>query len=104
MLSPIAADAITLGEYEAKLEKYKKDAADNKSAINKTESEINSANNQINNLKRELIQLGKEIEELSDEIEDYKDKIEDKLIQSRQVLEYLQLSTGENMFIEYIFD
>ena len=101
---PNKVDAITLGEYEAKLAKYKQDAEDNMSAINKTESEINSANKQINNLKNELIQLGNEIEELSDEIEAYNQKIEDKLLQSRQVLEYLQLSTGENMFIEYIFD
>ncbi|MBO5376285.1 MAG: peptidoglycan DD-metalloendopeptidase family protein [Bacilli bacterium] len=101
---PIQADAITLGEYEAKLEKYKKDAYDNKTAINKTESEINSANKEINNLKNELLQLGNEIKELTNEIDDYKKKIEEKLIQSRQVLEYLQLSTGENMFIEYIFD
>lgn len=101
---PVKADAITLGEYEAKLAKYKQEAEDNMNAINKTDSEISSANKQINNLKNELIQLGNEIEDLNEEIEEYNQKIEDKLIQSRQVLEYLQLSTGENMFLEYIFD
>ena len=102
--TPTKVDAITLGEYEAKLNKYIKELEDNKKAINKTQSEIVSANNQINNLKSEMIQLGSEIENLNLEIDEYNQKIKDKLAQSKQIIEYMQLSSGENAYLEYVFN
>jgi len=104
LFSPIDVSAITLGEYEAKLNKYIKEAEENKNAINKTQSEIVSANNQINNLKNEMIQLGNEIQVLNSEIDDYNQKIKDKLLQSKQIIEYMQLSSGENAYLEYVFN
>lgn len=106
VISPVNVDAatITLGEYEAKLAKYKQEYANNKNAINKTESEISSANKEIENLKKEVIALSDEIDELKNEIDDYNQKIKDKLAQSKQIVEYMQLSSGENAYLEYVFN
>lgn len=103
IFAPIQGFAITLGEYEAQLAKHKKDAENNKNAINKTESEINAANREINNLKNEMAKLGDEIKTLNEEIEEYNDKIKSKLMQSKQIIEYMQLSSGENVYLEYVF-
>ncbi len=103
-LLPSGAYAITLGEYEQKLNKYETDAKNNQNAINRTESEINSANREIDNLKQEMIDLSKEIVKLDEEIKEYNQKIKDKILQSRQLLEYLQLSSGENAYLNYVFE
>lgn len=103
-LLPSGAYAITLAEYEEKLNKYETDAKANQSAINRTDAEINAANKEIENLKQEMIDLSKEIVKLAEEIKDYNQKIKDKILQSRQLLEYLQLSSGENAYLNYVFE
>lgn len=101
---PKEVNAITLGEYENKVAMYKKEAAENQAAINKTQSEINSTNGEISNLKNEMVKLSNEVSKLNAEIENYNLKIQDKLIESKQILEYMQLSEGKNIYLEYIFD
>jgi len=101
---PINVEAITLKEYEDKVAQYKKEAQENQNAINKTQSEINSTNNYINSLKNEMVKISNEVSDLNAEIEKYNVMIQDKLLQSKQILEYMQLSDGENLYLEYIFN
>lgn len=100
---PLSTSATTLGEYEKKLENYKKQQQENNAAINRTQNEINSANGQINNLKSEMISIVDEVKKLNEEVETYNKQIQDKLNESKQVIEYLQLSSGENAYLNYIF-
>lgn len=100
---PIKADAITLAEYEANVAKYKKEVEDNKKNLNLTQSEIDKANKQIEALKAETATLIDEVKVLHEEVEEYNDKIKDKLLQSKQIIEYMQLSNGENVYLEYVF-
>ena len=53
MITPLTVKGITLGEYESKLASYKKQAQDNKNAINNTQFNIDKANKEIENLKSE---------------------------------------------------
>ncbi len=101
--TPIEGMAITLGEYEQKLADYKRQAQENQDALNLTQSEITAANKQIANLQSEMVALIEEVKELNREIEDYNGKIKDKLMQSKQIIEYMQLSSGENVYLEYVF-
>lgn len=103
MITPLTVKGITLGEYESKLASYKKQAQDNKNAINNTQFNIDKANKEIENLKSELIQLGNEIGKLNEEIENYNEKIKNKMLESQQILEHLQLASNNNVYIEYIF-
>lgn len=101
--APLQGHAITLGEYEQKLAEYKKEAQENKDSLNLTQQQINSANNEIKQLETERSQLIEEVKKLNTEIEEYNNKIKDKLEESKQIIEYLQLSSGENVYLEYVF-
>ena len=101
---PTRVYAITLGEYEEKLRKYEQDAKNNEASMNRTTSEIKAANEEIERLKQEVVTLNREIVTLTEEIKEYNKEIKDKVLQSRQLLEYLQLSSGENAHLNYIFE
>lgn len=98
-----AASNKTLGYYEQMLAKYKKEAEETKKAIAKTESDIKSSKNKIENLKNETLALTDEIKKLNEEIDYYKESISDKLTESKQILEYLQLTSGNNVYLDYVF-
>ena len=98
-----AANKNTLGYYEEKLAEAKQEAANNNSAINKTQSEINASKAEIERLKQETLALTDEVKKLSDEIDEYNNKIRDKLLESKQLLEYLQLAGGKNVYLDYVF-
>lgn len=98
-----AARKDTLGYYEEKLAEYKSEARANQQAINKTESEINSSRNRVSSLTNETLALADEVKKLTEEIENYETDIKKKLDQSKQILEYMQLSSGRNVYLDYIF-
>ncbi len=98
-----AASNRTLGYYEQMVAKYKKEYEDNQKAINKTQSEINSTKNRIESLKNETLSLSKEIVKLNEEIASYKEEIKDKLTESKQILEFMQISSGRNVYLDYVF-
>ena len=75
---PYNTKAITLGEYEAVLQKYIDQANANQAAINKTEAQIKETNNEIANIKTEMTNLAAEIEKLNQEIVEYNEKIKEK--------------------------
>lgn len=97
-------EAKTLQDYYnelADLEKKYKDAQNNKkltqSEINKLNSEITTVNKNITITKSEIATAEKDI------IQSEKD-IETKKEESNEFLKFLQLSTGENTYLEYLFD
>ncbi len=100
---PSQVDAITLAEYEKKLKEYKDQQAENQASINQTQGQINSANANINGIKKELVNMGKEIEKLEKDVVKYKEEIEKKDAEIKKLVEYLQLSGGENVYLEYAF-
>lgn len=106
MLSPIgnvSAARKTLSYYEQLVEKYEQEARDNKNAIKKTEEEIAYSKNRIEELKKETLQLSDEIKKLNQEIDEYEEDIKDKLAESKQVLEYMQIVSGKNIYLDYVF-
>ncbi len=97
------ASGETLGYYEEKLNQFKAEAAANTAAINKTQSEINEANNRIAALRAESDALILEVQKLTEEIEINQESIRDKLFESKQILEYLEVSSGKNVYLDYVF-
>ena len=73
----VAANKNTLGYYEEKLKEAKQEAANNQSAINKTQGEINASKAEIERLKQETLDLTAEVKKLSDEIDEYNNKREE---------------------------
>ena len=103
VLIPYGTNAITLGEYEAKLQKFIDEANANQAAINKTQAEITATNNEIANIKVEMKNLSDEIIKLKQEIVEYNEEIKEKSLQTKEIFEYFQMSKGENKYYEYIF-
>ncbi len=100
---PVKTQAVTLKEYEDALNRYINEANKNKQAINKTNAEIKAAEKRIADLKAEVIILTKEVGKLDEEINEYSNTIKDKILQSKAIIEYMQLKTNENMYVDFLF-
>ena len=101
---PINVKAITLGDYKKKLAEYKAAYEENQRQIKKTQSEINSTNNKISSMKKEMISLSSEISKLKDDVIKYNEEIEKKELETKKLIEYMQLSGGQNLYLEYAFE
>jgi len=102
-VAPIKVGAATLGEYEKIVADYQAEVNRIQSSIAKTEEEIKTAQNQIEEIKKETNRLLDEIKKLNAEIAEANEEIKTKSLQTKQLFEYLQLSSGENVYLEYIF-
>lgn len=72
--------------------------------ISNIEGQIDYDNATIRNLKSEITKMGEEVVVLQQEIADANVEIEDKKEETKQLFAYLQLSQGDNIYLEYIFD
>lgn len=105
MLIPTSkVEAKTLQDYYndlADLEKKYNDAQNNKkltqSEINKLNADITEINNNIGKTKIEIATAEKDIEESEK-------NIAEKREETNEFLKFLQLSSGENTYLEYLFD
>ncbi len=100
----VHADNETLLDYKNLLKKYQDQYASTQSSINKTETEIKEANQEIADIKQEMIDMAAEISVLKDDITSYKEEIKEKELETKKLVEYLQLSSGANLYLEYAFD
>lgn len=103
-LIPTTAKATTLADYRKLLNQYKAELAESQASINKTEAEIKETNKEIDNLKEEMISMGSELSVLKDDIIKYEEEIAAKELETKKLVEYLQLSGGENVYLEYAFN
>ncbi len=100
---PYNSSAITLGEYEQKLQQYIDQYNKNQAALNKTEEEIKQTNNEIANIKTEIQNLSNEIEKINNDIIEYNEEIKEKSLQTKEIFQYFQMANGENVYLEYVF-
>lgn len=84
----------------AKLKEQQRIANSNKKL---NQDEMNKLNNDIYNIDISIKQTEKEIKTSLEDIEKSKEKIEEKKEETNSLLEFLQLSTSENIYLEYIF-
>lgn len=104
LLLPLTIDAKTLGELKSELASYKAEYSSNQNKQKSAQSEISSdkqsivnKQNEISDNQQKVIDATNESAELTKQIEDSKDEL-DKL------MEAYQLSSGDNLYLEYIFD
>ena len=104
-LSVNAAEQIRIRDLKEKLAEEQRKYNENQSKINMTQDEINSKNNKIATLKDEMVTISKEVDKLKQEIEKYKVEIKDKVIESRSLIDQLQVNQGNNnLYYDYIFN
>lgn len=69
-----------------------------------TEEQIKSLNNEISSITTQIATIREEIEKAEKDIEDSKQKIDDKKIETDGLIQFLQVSNGGNIYLEYLFD
>lgn len=78
----------------------------NKNKNNKelTESQIKQLNNEISNISATIEKTREEIKQAEKDIENSKIEIENKKVETDGLIQFLQVSNGGNIYLEYLFD
>lgn len=101
---PINVEAKTLQDLYNQLAKLQAEYSANKNTRDLTQSEINKLNSEINNISASIEKTRKEINQAEIDIQNSKKKIEEKKVETDGMIQFLQVSNGGNIYIEYLFD
>lgn len=100
----VHAEKMTYGQVLDDLAKAQKELKENNQSINNKENQIKTDTQTIKNLKNEIEAIGNETVKLQQEIADSTTEIENKQQQTKSIIAYLQMSQGENIYLEYVFE
>ena len=100
---PMEINAKTIAEFEAEVEKYKQELQTKKEQIALNDAEIVKIQNKINSIKNQIKQAEDDFKKLQEEIDESNREIKRKSEESKHIIEYYQISNGENSYLEYIF-
>lgn len=99
----VKAETLTYGDVLDELAKAKKELAENNASLGNTQNQIQHDNQTIKNLKSEIEAMKAENTKLQQEIADANVEIAEKQEQTKSLVAYLQMSQGENVYLEYVF-
>ena len=100
---PIETKAKTIKEFEAEVEKYTNQLQEKKNKIAKNDEEIAAIKQKISSIENQIEVAQNEIENLQQEIDKSNEEIQKKSEESKRIIEYYQISNGENAYLEYAF-
>lgn len=104
LIVPNMAEAQTLQDLYDKLNDLQTKYNNSKNKENLTQSEINKVNNDIYTINANIKTTENEIVEATNKIKQSEKKIEEKKEETYEFLKFLQMSSGENVYLEYLFD
>ena len=97
-------EAKTLGDLKNELASLEKKHNDAQNKKNLTENEIKTLSNEINTITSNIEKTKSDIKKTEDEIIKSENEIEAKREETDELLKFLQVSSGENVYLEYIFE
>jgi len=100
---PKEVHATTLREYEEALEKYKNDLDSTNYQISVNKKELEEIQAKIADIENQIKEAQEEVERLEEEIKKNNEEIAKKKEQSKRLMEYYQISNGENIYLSYAF-
>lgn len=100
---PIDTQATTLKEYEDQVTKYSKELNDKNSQINQSKKELDDIRKKMAEYEKEIKAAEAEKNKLEAEIRKNNEEIKKKNEESKRLMEYYQISNGENAYLEYAF-
>ena len=100
---PMNARAKTLAEFEAEVEKYTKKLQETQANLAKNEQEVAAIERQISSIEKQISDAETQIVTLQEEIDASNEEITRKGEESKSIIEYYQISNGENIYLEYAF-
>ena len=102
-ITTVNAEQTTYGQVLDDLSKAEAELSKNQSSIQSGKNQIATDNKTINNLKDEIVKMGEETTQLQQEIVESNQEIENKKEQTKNVITYLQMSGGQNIYLDYVF-
>ena len=103
MLIPKSVSATTLQEYEDQLAKYQNELNDKNNQIAASKKELEEVQQKLTEYEKQIRDTEDEINRLEEEINKNNEEIEKKKKESKKLMEYYQISNGENIYLEYAF-
>ncbi|MBR2246627.1 MAG: peptidoglycan DD-metalloendopeptidase family protein [Bacilli bacterium] len=100
---PIDASAKTISQFEAEVNKYTSELEAKKNKVAKNDKEVAQIKQKIKNIQAQIAQAEADIRRLQKEIDESNRKIKEKTAESKKIIEYYQISNGENVYLEYAF-
>lgn len=99
----VSAEELTYGQVLDDLAKAQAELKKNNQAIQNNENKIDENNATIKSLNNQISEMSEEVNKLQQQIVDANDEIALKKEQIQNVIKYLQMSQGENLYFEYAF-
>ena len=97
------AHAVTLREYEDLVTKYTNELNDANYGISQSKAELEAIQKKIADYEKQIKEAEEEILRLEEEIQKNNEEIREKKKESKSLIEYYQISNGENVYLEYAF-
>lgn len=99
----VFAEELTFGQLQDDLAKAQKELNANNQSINNNKNQIDENNTTIKSLNEQIEEMSQEATRLQQEIADANVEIEEMKEQTKNLVVYLQMSKGENVYLEYVF-
>ncbi|MBQ6538808.1 MAG: peptidoglycan DD-metalloendopeptidase family protein [Bacilli bacterium] len=103
IIIPVNTNAKTIAQFEKEVQKYTKALEDKENAISRNNQKIDSIETKVKNIQEQIKAAEKEVRDLEIEIKKCNKEIKRKKEQSKKLMEYYQISNGENSYLEYAF-
>lgn len=103
IILPIDTKAKTIKEFEEEVAKYTAELQAKKDKVAKNDAEVAQIKKKIADIENQITKAEQEIESLQAEIDKSNKEIEKKTAESKKIMEYYQISNGENAYLEYAF-
>lgn len=97
-------EAKTLGQLKNELAELERKYEENENKRELTENEIKAVNNEISSILASISQIKNDIKKSEDDIIASQKEIEEKSNETDELLKFLQVSNGENVYLEYLFE
>ena len=103
LIIPSKVSATTLQEYEDQLAKYQSELNEKNDQINASKKELEEVQRKLTDYEKQIKNTEEEIQQIEEEIKKNNEEIEKKKNESKKLMEYYQISNGENAYLEYAF-
>ena len=100
---PISGEAKTVRDLMNELNALEAQNSQNQQDKAMTQDQINQTNNNINQINETITKAKEEVENLSIEIDKLDKEIKNKDSEIKKLMNFLQISNGENAYLEYAF-
>ncbi len=104
MIFPYNVYARTLQDLYDELASLQSELASNKNSRSLTQGEVNNLQEEILNINRTIERQKEEIAQAEEDIEKSEESIIEKGKETDELLRFLQVTTGENKYLEYLFE